>query len=149
MQPYYEAITNLTALFSQQHLNDDYQLLARYATAALCRKKSSLLLTWKFNIWACLILYSLGKIHFLFDKNNKPYFRVSDLAEEFNLSRSAIINKAEEVQAILKMHSFTHRWCLPYMLKDNYLAWMIAFNGIAVDQESYLKSTKRLHIKKD
>lgn len=41
MQPYYQSVTELTDNFCQKQLNMVYHVLARYATAALCRKKQN------------------------------------------------------------------------------------------------------------
>lgn len=148
MQQHYNAITNLTDIVCHKKLNDDYQQLARYTVAALCRKRLSPLLTGNCNTWACAILHALGTINFLFDKNNKPYLSATDLAAEFNLSTSTVGNKAKQVREILKMHRFDHSWCLPSMLKDNSFAWMITFNGFIVDARELPREIQEAAYKK-
>lgn len=72
MQPYYQTITALTDEFCKKKLDEEYSQLARYATAALCRKKPSPLLAGHAHTWAAAILHALGTINFLFDKNVTP-----------------------------------------------------------------------------
>lgn len=133
MQLHYQAITQLTDTFCQQHLNTDYQQLARYAIAALCRKKPSPLLTGQANTWACAILHALGTVNFLFDKNQEPYMSAADLALAFGVSKSTISNKAKQIRELLSMHRFDHKWCLPNQLNEYSFAWMIMLNGFIVD----------------
>jgi hypothetical protein len=148
MQQYYNAITNLIDHFCQQRLNNDYQQLARYATAALCRKNLSPLLTGNINTWACAILHALGTINFLFDKNNQPFISAIDLAAEFNLSTSTVGNKAKQVRDILKMHRFDHKWCLPSKLNDNGFIWMITFKGFIIDSRTLPREIQEVAYKK-
>jgi len=88
MQHYYQIITELTDSFCKNRLNDEYQQLARYATAALCRKKPSPLMSGRPNTWACAIIHALGTVNFLFDKSHEPFIIAADLAEAFDVSTS-------------------------------------------------------------
>ncbi len=133
MQPYYQTITQLTDSFCLEKLNDEYQQLARYATAALCRKKPSPLTGPRPKTWACAILYALGTVNFLFNKDQEPFITATELALAFDVSKSNAGNKAKQVRDALKMQRFDHLWCLPSRLEDSPLAWMIAFNGFIVD----------------
>jgi len=85
MQDVFEVIVTLTDEFSKHHLNDEYAQLARYATAALCRKRPSLLGSGRPDIWACGIIYALGFVNFLFDKSQKPYISAADLCGNFGI----------------------------------------------------------------
>ena len=61
MQPFYEQITSLTHSFCEKFLDEDYKLLAQYATAALCRKKPSPLTSGKKTTWAASILHATSE----------------------------------------------------------------------------------------
>ena len=108
MQPYYQVLTELTDAFCQEKLNDEYQQLARYAIAALCRKKPSPLVGGRPNTWACAVLHALGTTNFLFDKSHEPFISAADLALAFDVSKSNVGNKAKQVRELLKMHAFDH-----------------------------------------
>jgi hypothetical protein len=60
----FEVIINLTDAFCREHLNEDYRLLARRMTAALCRKRRSPLTSGQPRTWACGIVYVLVQINF-------------------------------------------------------------------------------------
>ena len=50
------AITTITDDFCREHLNEEYSELARFVSAALCRKRPSPLSKGKPQTWACGIL---------------------------------------------------------------------------------------------
>ena len=64
MQSIYDGIVKLTDVFSKKHLNDEYAQLARYAVAALCRKRPSPVMSGRSDTWACGIIYALGFVNF-------------------------------------------------------------------------------------
>lgn len=136
MQSYYQSITALTDTFCEQHLNGEYQEMARFVTAALCRKKLCPLFSGKINVWAGAIIHAIGTINFLFDKSEKPYVSTASLARAFNSSQSTISNKAKQIREILKMRSFDHHWMLKSLIEQSSMAWMITFNGFIVDARS-------------
>lgn len=133
MQSYYQAAVELTNAFSKTYLDEDYCQLSQYAVAALCRKKPSPLLSGRLNTWVAAIIHALGTINFLFDASKSPYVSVTQIAEEFGLSKSTVANKSRQIRDMLKMRRFDHRWCLPSQLHNNSLVWMITYNGFIVD----------------
>ncbi len=133
MQSHYQSITALTDAFCEQHLNEEYQKMARFVAAALCRKRLCPLTSGKKNVWAGAIIHAIGTINFLFDKNEKPYVSTADLATAFNSSQSTIGNKAKQVRETLKMQRFDHHWMLQSSIEHSPMAWMITFNGFIVD----------------
>jgi hypothetical protein len=133
MQPVYDAIVALTDSVCAAHLNAEYAELARFANAALCRKKPSPLVSGKADSWACGIVYALGFVNFLFDKSHSPYLSAEDLCKAFGVSKSNGAAKSKLVRDALKLMQFDPDWCLPSMLDDNPLIWMLEVNGLAVD----------------
>lgn len=133
MQAVFDAIVALTDHFSRQHLNDEYAQLARYATAALCRKRPSPLLKGKADAWACGIIYALGFVNFLFDKSEQPFISAADLCAAFGVGKSTGSSKSKLVRDALNMMQLDPNWCLPSKLDNNPLAWMIMVNGLVVD----------------
>lgn len=133
MQAYYQPIIEITDRFCVAYLDNDYLLLAQYATAMLCRKRPSPLISGRANTWAAGILHALGTNNFLFDKNSRPYISYTNFAEILNLSKSTIRTKSKQIRDLIEIHRFDHHWCLPSQLKHNSQAWMIMFNGFIVD----------------
>ena len=133
MQPVYDAVVVLTDAFCKEYLNEEYRHLARRATAAMCRKRLTPLVKGDLTSWACGIIYALGFVNFLFDKNQKPYVSAADLCDRFGVSKSTGSARAKVVRDSLNMVQLDPNWCLPSMLDDNPLAWMITLNGFVMD----------------
>ncbi len=133
MRAKFKTIVTFTDAFSETHLNDEYAQLARYAAAALCRKRPSPLLKGRETSWACGIIYALGVVNFLFSKEDTPYMTASELCNYFGVSTSTGSKKSKEVSDILKMTQLDPNWCLPSKMNDNPLAWMVMLDGYAVD----------------
>ncbi len=148
MQNKFDAIVVLTDKISEQYLNNEYAQLARYATAALCRKRPSPLVTGRSNTWACGIIYALGFVNFLFDKSQDPYLNATDPCQKFNVSKSTGSAKSKVVRDNLGMIQLDLNWCLPSNLNDNPRAWIIMFNGFAVDVRQMSRDVQEVAYKK-
>lgn len=136
MQQTYESIVALTDEFCEARLSEEYAQLARQLTAALCRKRPSPLARGKPNSWACGIVYALGFVNFLFDKSFDPYLSAADLCDGFGVSKSTGSNKSGQIRELMDMVQFDPNWCLPSLMDDNPLAWMIMVDGLVVDARS-------------
>ncbi len=148
MQDHFDAIVALTDECSKRHLNDEYAQLARYATAALCRKRPSPLARGRPNTWACGIIYALGFVNFLFDKSQEPYINATDLCKSFGVSKSTGSAKSKVVRDTLDMVQLDPNWCLPSELDDNPMAWMIMVNGLVVDARQLPREIQEVVYKK-
>jgi hypothetical protein len=129
----YALLTRLTDQFCEEYLDQEYADLARYAIAALCRKRPSPLTSGNPQTWACAVLYALGQINFLSDKSTKPYMAMADLCNHFGIAASTGGNKAKLVRTALGIRQFDHKWSLPSRLSTSSLTWMIEFDGLIVD----------------
>ena len=133
MQPVFDSIAELTDGVCEKHLNDEYAELARKVIAFLSRKRPSPLLRGGANTWACGILYALGFVNFLFDKSQEPYLSAEQLCDVFGVKKSTGYNKSRVVRDTLKMRQFDPRWCLPSLMDENPLVWMIEVDGRVMD----------------
>ena len=133
MQPTYENIIALTEPFCRNFLNDEYSELAKRMAAALCRKRSSPVISGEIRTSACAILYALGKINFLSDRSTQPYMTMADLCGAFGVGQSTASAKANNILRTLKAHQLDPKWWLPSLLDMNPLVWMIEVNGILID----------------
>jgi hypothetical protein len=129
----FAALTGLTDRFCDEHLNREYADMARYAIAALCRKRPNPLTSGQPQTWACAVLYALGQVNFLHDKASTPYMAMADLCGHFGIAPSTGGNKAKLVRKALSMHPFDHNWTLPSRLASSSLPWLIEFDGLLVD----------------
>ena len=130
----YATITKLTDGFCREHLDEEYAELARYAAAALCRKRPSPLLGGgRPKTWACGILYALGQVNYLSDKASEPYMMMRDLAGLMSVGQGTAASKAKAIGAALSMSQFDADWTLPSRVDQHPMAWFIQIDGIVVD----------------
>ncbi len=136
MQEKFNRIAAITDDVCKQHLNDEYAQMIRLAIAALCRKKPSPLAKGQDKTWACGITHAIGMVNFLFDSSQSPHISAKDLYQAFGVGQSTGQSKSKLVRDLLKMSQFDPDWCLPSLIDQNPMAWMISFNGFIIDARS-------------
>jgi Domain of unknown function (DUF6398) len=144
----FAALTGLTDQFCDEHLDHEYANLARYAIAALCRKRPNPLTSGHPQTWACAVLYALGQINFLSDKSTIPYMAMAALCSHFGIAPSTGGNKAKLVRKTLSMRQFDHNWTLPSRLADSSLPWLIEVDGLIVDARQLPVAIQELALQK-
>ena len=133
MRERYESVTEITDEFCQQHLNEEYADLSRRMAAALSRKRPSPLESGRARSWAAGIVYALGRVNFLSDASQEPHMTMSELCEKIGVSQSTASNKSREIWDRLDLLPLHPDWCLPSMLEENLLVWIVEVNGLPVD----------------
>lgn len=133
MQPIYDGIVAITNAFCQAHLTQSYADLCCAMAAALSRKRPSPLESGRPKTWAAGIVYALAQVNFLFDKSSEPYMSAIDLCENLGVSKSTASNKAREIGDMFSIVPMDPRWCLPELIDDNPMAWMISVKGFIMD----------------
>ncbi|MFH1653034.1 MAG: DUF6398 domain-containing protein [Pseudomonadota bacterium] len=133
MKHIFDTVITLVDQCCANALNDEYRKVCHKAVAKLCRKRPSPLSRGNINAWVCGIIYAIGQVNFLFDRNNEPYLSASDLCSMFGISKSTGSARAREVSKMLKSYPLDPKWSLPSVLKRNPLTWMIEVNGFIVD----------------
>jgi len=126
-------ITSLTNTFCEKFLNDEYALICRKLAAALCRKRPSLFTKGKTLTWAAGIVYSVGWVNFLDDKNQSPYMSTKELAERFAVGLSTIQNKKLQIQKAVNLIRLDPDYTLRSRVGTNPLVWMVEVNGFIMD----------------
>jgi len=129
----YEAVTEITDEFCRQHLNDEYADLSRKMAAALSIERPSLLDSGHPRSWAAGVVYTLGRVNFLSDDSREPHMTMSELCKKIGVSQSTASNKSREIWNRLDLMQLHPDWCLPSMLEENPLAWIVEVNGLPVD----------------
>lgn len=133
LRPIYEGIVEVTDEFCKSHLNEEYAELCRKMAATLSRKRPSPLTQGKLAIWACAIIYAIGKVNFLFDKSQTPHLRADELCKLMGVSQSSASAKASKILNLLDIIQLDPEWCLASKIGQNPLAWLIQVNGLIVD----------------
>jgi len=133
VQPTYDAIVGSTDAFCAQHLNEEYAQLCREMVGVLSRMRPSPLVRGKPTIWACAIVYTIGRVNFLFDPSQAPHMSAATLCEQFGISQSTASAKSRLIWDMLDLMPLDADWCLPSNLEANPLVWMISVNGFTID----------------
>jgi hypothetical protein len=69
--------------------------------ARLSRKRPSPLSHGRIEIWACAIVYAVGRINFLFDKAVTPHMKPDELCGAFDVKQSTVSGKAGKILDML------------------------------------------------
>ena len=133
MRERYEVVTKITDELCHEHLNEEYADLARKMAAALSRKRPSPLESGRERSWAAGIVYALARVNFLSDKSREPYMTTGELCEKIGVSQSNASSKSREIWNSLDLMQLHPDWCLPSMLEENPLVWIVEVNGLPVD----------------
>jgi len=133
LQAKYDEIVALTDKCCAALLTEEYGDLSRRLAAKLCRKRPSPLTSGKANGWACGIVYSLGRVNFLFDKSQDLSLRAEDLCRHFELSTSTGTAKSKVIMDALEIGVMDPHWTLPSRMADNPMVWLIQVDGMMVD----------------
>ncbi|MCL5285664.1 MAG: DUF6398 domain-containing protein [Nitrospirae bacterium] len=148
LQERYHEVIALTDKCCQELLTQEYGDLCRKMAASLCRKRPSPLISGKASTWACGIVYSIGRVNFLFDKSQTPYLRADELCGHFGLSTSTGTAKSKAIMDILNVGLMDPVWTLPSRQADNPMAWLIMVNGTVVDARAMPKEIQEEAIRR-
>jgi|GEM_PF-1015216 len=99
----YLAVSELIEKVCAEKLNGEYKDLCIHTLQKLCRKRSSPMSRGRVSTWAAGIIYAIGSVNFLFDKETEPYLSAADIGEYFGISKSTAANKAAEIKNILNI----------------------------------------------
>jgi len=133
----FTAIMNLTDNFCEEHLDEYYQQLARDMAIKICGKDSFMDITQgRPKSWASGIIHALGWVNFLHDPDTEPYMISAALAKGFGVSKGTMTTKSKIIRDVLDIVPMDPRWCIPDMLGDNPLIWMVEVNGFVMDMRT-------------
>jgi len=125
-------IVELTDAFCKKYLNDDYRELCE--DMALAAYEEGLPLhSGKPVGWASGIVYALGRVNFLQDPAQSPHMTTAQIAEGFGVSQATMMAKSKIIREALDLFQMHPDWCVPAMLENNPLVWMLSVNGVVMD----------------
>lgn len=131
-QPRFREIVALTDAFCDEHLNDEYKLLTRELAGSVCQKNSPAR-RGKAASWAAGVTYTIGWVNFLSSSESEPHMRSEDIAKGFGVSPATMMAKSREIREALQIMQLNPEWCLPSLIDENPLTWMVEVDGFIVD----------------
>lgn len=127
-----DEIVELTHAFCLKHLNEDYRQLCEDMIAELLDIDMPLD-RGKPAGWASGIVHAIGFVNFLQDPSQSPHMTSLEIAEGFGVSQQTMQAKSRIIRDELDLMQFDPDWCLPALLGDNPLVWMLEVNGLIMD----------------
>ena len=127
-----EALKAATEKFCDEYLDDEYKELCIKLIDKMSRKRTVPFLTGKLEIWAAAIVYAIGSINFLFDRNLKPYATADDICDFFGTSKSTTGQKAKLIRDMFKMGYYDTEFATQKMAGKNPFKDMVSINGFIV-----------------
>jgi len=82
-----QKLIEMTARFCDEHLDEEYKQLCEKLIRKMSRKRNVPFLSGRIEIWAAAIVYAIGSINFLFDRNFEPYVSGDDICNYFGTSK--------------------------------------------------------------
>ena len=107
--------------------------MCRKLAAKLSRKRPSPLERGRTKSWAAGIVYTIGRVNFLFDKSQTPHLSATELCERIGVSQGTAGGKSTQIMDMLDIIQFHPEWTLPSLMDENPLAWRISVNGFIMD----------------
>jgi hypothetical protein len=128
----FEQIVELIDAFCDAHLNENYKELCEHMTGVICRTHLPLSTSSPVD-WAGGIVHAVGWVNFLHDPKQSPHMTSAQLAEGLGASQETMTAKSKIIRAKLDLMPLDPDWCLPELLKDNPLVWMLDVDGVEMD----------------
>ena len=127
-----DRIVELTNAFCLNYLNEDYRELCEDMITALLDTEVPLE-KGRPASWASGIVHAVGFVNFLQDPSQSPHMTSAQVAEGFGVSQQTMQTKSRIIRDELGLIQFDPDWCLPALVKENPLIWILKVNGLAVD----------------
>ncbi len=101
-----EQLIQMVSSFCDEKLDDEYKLLSIRLVEKMGRKHDVPFKRGKLEIWASAVIYALGQINFLFDKDFEPYVAPDEICDYFETKKSTVSNKAKKIREMFSLNHF-------------------------------------------
>lgn len=125
-------VIELTDEFCRKYLNDEYRELCE-DMAWVVYEEALPLESGKPSSWASGIVHALGLVNCLHDSAQSPHMSSAEMAKGFGVSQGTMMAKSRIIRKELGLFPLNPDWCIPAMIKDNPLVWMLDVGGFMMD----------------
>lgn len=139
-----EKILELTRLFCEEKLDDEYLQLCEKLINKMGRKKDVPFKRGKLDIWAAAVVHAIGTVNFLFDKSFEPFATVSDINDYFGTTASTVSQKSRNIQDMFNMSYFDAEFSTNQMNDQNPFNNMVMVDGYIVPLNSLPKEYQEM-----
>jgi tetratricopeptide (TPR) repeat protein len=117
----YEQVIEEIKKFSSEYLNDQYKNICIKAAETLFLKNEEQFKKGKSFSWAAGIVHAIGSINNLFDSNDEPYVKATDLYKAFGISSSTGSSKSKQIKNLLDLSKENKQWIVAEDKNGEYL----------------------------
>jgi len=121
----YEKVKTLMQTVCNEHLNSEYYDMSLKLLDKFLQLYPDRLERGQAKSWAAAMVYTIGRVNFLFDASQTPHLSASDLCQAFNVSQGTASKKSSEVMDYFDMMQLEPEWTLPSMIDQNPFIWMV------------------------
>lgn len=114
-----QKLIEMTARFCAEYLDDDYKQLCEKLIRKMSRKRNVPFLSGRIEIWAAAVVYAIGSINFLFDRNFEPYASGEDICNYFGTSKSTTSQKSKVIRDMFKLGYYDKEFSTSHMMQSN------------------------------
>lgn len=133
-QAQHKAVKNLMQAVCTKHLNSEYYDMSLKLLDMFLFQYPDRLERGQARSWAVAIVYTIGRINFLFDPSLTPFLTAGELCEKFDVSQGTASKKSTELMDYFDLVQMDPEWTLPSMIEKNPFVWMTMMeNGMVVD----------------
>ncbi len=145
-----QTLIEMTAGFSDEHLDEDYKQLCEKLIRKMSRKRTVPFLYGRIEIWAAAVVYAIGGINFLFDRSSEPHASADDICNYFGTTKSTTTQRAKVIRDMFKMEHWDNEFSTSRMMERNPFSNWVMVDGLIVDKRSLPPEIQELiRIKKD
>lgn len=131
-----QQLLELTGTFSAQKLNDNYYELCEKLIKKMGRKRDVPFKRGNISIWAAAVVYALGSINFLFDKETDPHVTTKEISDFFDTKNSTVSNKAKQIKDMFNLTIFDNEFATDEMQESNPFNNIVMVDGLIVPLSS-------------
>ncbi|MHC4322975.1 MAG: DUF6398 domain-containing protein [Planctomycetota bacterium] len=130
-----ERVVELVNSFCRTHLDEAYRELCEDLVWAAYEEGLPLEKGRPVS-WASGIVHAIGFINFLQDPSQSPHMSSAQIAEEFGISQNTMQTKSKIIRDEFGLMQMDPDWCLPSLVGENPLVWMLEVDGLIIDARS-------------
>ncbi|MBC8205380.1 MAG: hypothetical protein H8E87_07705 [FCB group bacterium] len=138
-----QQLAQMITAFCAEYLDDDYKSLCIKMIDKMSRKRTVPFLSGKIEIWAAAIVYAIGSINFLFDRNFEPYATAEDICDFFNTNKSTTAQKAALIRNMFKMGYWDKEFATGHSKRHDPFRDLVEINGFIIPNNMLPQEIRR------
>jgi hypothetical protein len=137
-------LVRATAGYCGACLDDEYRSLCEKLIGKMARKRNVPFMSGNLEIWAASIIYAIGQINFLFDKDSEPRTTADDICDYFSVKKNTVSNKAREIREMFKMRNWDKEFGTEEMKNRDPFKDMVMLNGLIVPKSALPSEIRKM-----